>query len=202
MPCLDDKTAATGFDRHYVYHTGWAARMIARARPELHIDISSSLYFCSMMSAFFKTQFYDYRPADLQLDNLESKQADLMSLPFESRSIKSISCLHVIEHIGLGRYGDPLDACGDRRAFKELQRVVAPGGQLLIVVPVGRPRICFNAHRIYGYGQVLKELPELKCLECALVPDDEAVPILQNPDPSIFDRQEYGCGCFLFVRPE
>ncbi len=52
------------------------------------------------------------------------------------------SCMHTIEHIGLGRYGDPLDAVGDQTALSELQRVVAPGGSLLIVVPVATA--CFN----------------------------------------------------------
>jgi hypothetical protein len=59
--------------------------------------------------------------------------------------------MHVIEHIGLGRYGEALDPDGDLKAIRELVRVLAAGGNLLVVVPVGRPRIQFNAHRIYDY---------------------------------------------------
>ncbi len=38
-PCLGDKTATTYFDRHYIYHTPWAARAVAESKPKLHIDI-------------------------------------------------------------------------------------------------------------------------------------------------------------------
>src|SRR5881409_2227893 len=82
LPCLDDRTATTPFDRHYVYHAAWAARALADTRPERHVDISSTLFFCGIVSAFVPVDFYDYRPADLHLDNLVSGRADLLSLPF------------------------------------------------------------------------------------------------------------------------
>ncbi|WP_211226596.1 DUF268 domain-containing protein [Pedobacter glucosidilyticus] len=136
--CFDDNTTYTGFDRHYVYHPAWATRIVKQINPQKHIDISSTLHFCSILSAFIPVDFYDYRPAQIQLDHLKSLQADLMNLPFETDSVTSISCMHTIEHIGLGRYGDPLDYDGDIKAIKELKRVVAPGGNLLIVVPRSR----------------------------------------------------------------
>jgi hypothetical protein len=69
-PCLYDRTEVTGFDRHYVYHTAWAARIVAQQRPAYHVDISSSLYFCALVSAFVPVLFFDYRPARLFLSNL------------------------------------------------------------------------------------------------------------------------------------
>jgi hypothetical protein len=81
-PCLNDATATTGFDAHYLFHTAWAARVLANTKPSLHIDISSCLRFVSMVSAFIPVHFYDYRPAQLNLSGLESKRANLMSLPF------------------------------------------------------------------------------------------------------------------------
>ena len=80
--------------------------------------------------------------------------------------------MHVAEHIGLGRYGDPLDPDGDLKAMGELKRVLAPGGLLLFVVPVGQPRVCFNAHRIYSYGQIVEAFAKLYLEEFALIPDD------------------------------
>src|SRR6187399_2658509 len=108
-PCLKDKIVRTPFDHHYTYHPAWAARILASTRPEYHVDISSILYFGSMVSAFIPVRFYDYRPAQLQLSNYSAGFADLKKLDFESNSIPSISCMHTIEHIGLGRYGDELD---------------------------------------------------------------------------------------------
>ena len=56
-----------------------------------------------MVSAFIPVEFYDYRPAELSLSGLEFKHADLTHLPFADNSVESLSCMHVIEHIGLGR---------------------------------------------------------------------------------------------------
>jgi len=199
---LRDATATTGFDRHYVYHTAWAARIVARINPQHHVDVSSSLYFVTSVSAFVHTKFIDYRPADLQLSGLTSNAGDLMALPFESESLPSISCMHVVEHIGLGRYGDTLDYNGDLKAIAELKRVVAIGGSLIFVVPIcGKARIQFNAHRIYEYKQVIEMFPEFDLAEFALIPDDGSEEgLIRNADPIIADRQQYGCGCFHFVK--
>ena len=80
-------------------------------------------------------------------------QTDICALPFADGSIQSLSCMHVVEHVGLGRYGDPLDPMEIEWQCSELQRVLAPGGDLLFVVPVGKPRIMYNAHRIYSYDR-------------------------------------------------
>lgn len=165
LPQLADDTTTTTFDRHYVYHTAWSARIIKTLQPAIHVDIGSSLYFVGTLSAFVPIAFYDYRPADLRLSNLECTHADLLSLPFADASLPSLSCMHVVEHVGLGRYGDPLDPHGDARAMAELQRVVAPGGSLMFVVPVGRPRICFNAHRIYSYEMIRDAFSELELVD-------------------------------------
>lgn len=197
-PCLNDATESTGFDRHYIFHTAWAARILAQTKPSLHIDISSSLYFVSLVSAFIPMKFYDYRPADLQLSNLESEHADLTSLPFSNESIKSLSCMHVIEHIGLGRYGDPVDPEGDLKAIAEIKRVLALGGNLLFVVPIGMPKIMFNAHRIYAYEQIMNYFKGFELENFALIPDNPKYGGLINATKKMCDAQSYGCGCFWF----
>lgn len=200
-PCLSDRTLETGFDRHYIYHPAWAARMLAKYHPERHVDISSTLSFCTMVSAFVPVDFYDFRPAPLVLPGLSSGAADLMALPFDTGSIESLSCMHVIEHIGLGRYGDPVDVDGDKKAGRELSRVLASGGHLIVVMPVGRPRIQFNAHRIYSFEQVLGLFPELTLLEHALIPDGAAeTGLIPNPASDLIMAQSYGCGCYVFTR--
>ncbi len=200
-PCLRDKTLSTSYDRHYIFHTAWAARVVSRIKPLLHVDISSSLYFCSLVSAFVPVEFYDYRPVRLGLSDLNDFHADLSSLPFSNESIHSLSCMHVIEHIGLGRYGDPINSIGDLMAAAELTRVLAIGGSLIIVVPVGRPNIVFNAHRIYSYSQVISMFKDLELVEFSLIPDDPYDGgLIENADINMVASQNYGCGLFLFTK--
>jgi SAM-dependent methyltransferase len=199
--CLAERGLALGFDRHYVYHVAWAARVLARTQPSRHVDISSTIHFCSVVSAFIPTTFYEFRPPDLVLDGLAVEHGNLLALPFEDRSMHSLSCMHVVEHTGLGRYGDPLDPDGDLKAIRELQRVLAPEGSLLFVVPIGRPRIMFNAHRIYSFRQVLDYFDDLELHEFSLIPENPAHGgLIVNATEPMADAQEYGCGCFWFVR--
>ncbi|MDE1941263.1 MAG: DUF268 domain-containing protein [Patescibacteria group bacterium] len=201
MPIYED-TEKTPFDTHYIYHPAWAARILAKINPKEHVDISSTLHFCSIVSAFVPTRFYDYRPADLKLSNLTSNEADLTKLPFKESSLPSLSCMHVVEHVGLGRYGEPLDPAGDIKAMRELERVLAPKGSLLFVVPVGKPKIVFNAHRIYSYGQIVSQFRNLKLQEFSLIPDNALERgMITNASKEQSDAQSYGCGCFHFIKP-
>lgn len=199
-PCLKDKTIKTSFDRHYVYFTAWAARILAERRPSKHVDISSSLYFSGIASAFVPIEFYDLRPADLSLPGLACRTGDLTALPFPDNSIHSLSSLHVVEHIGLGRYGDPIDPQGDLKAARELTRVLAPGGTLLFAVPMGaRPRIEYNAHRIYSYQAVIDLFPSLTLQEFTLIPEHSGE-MVRQADPTLLKRESYACGCFVFTK--
>jgi len=200
-PQLLDKAQTTVFDPHYVYFTAWAMRIIIKIKPSKHIDISSNLFFSTLLSAIIKTDFYDYRPVNINLSNLKCKKANLIKLPFKNRSIKSLSCMHVVEHIGLGRYGDAIDPEGDLKSIRELTRVLAKKGQLLFVVPVGKPIIQFNAHRIYSYRQIKKYFSDLKLKEFSLIPDDYSRGIIKNAPAKLANKQNYACGCFYFKKP-
>ena len=202
MPCLEDRTPVTGFDRHYVYHTAWAMRILARTRPETHVDIASSLYFAALASAFVPVRYFEYRPVDLRLPGLTCEQANLLRLPFAEGTVQSLSCMHVIEHVGLGRYGDSLDPDGDLKAMRELRRVLAPNGNLLFVVPVGRARVQFNAHRIYAFDQVRGAFANLELVDFSLVPDrTNGAAMIPHATAAQAVAQRYGCGCFWFRRP-
>lgn len=197
-PCLKDRVTTTPFDQHYTYHPAWAARVLSKIRPAEHVDISSILSFSTIISAFIPTRFYDYRPAYLNLSGLQSGFADLKALPFSDNSIESLSCMHTIEHIGLGRYRDDLDIEGDLKAIKELKRVLKNEGNLLFVTPVGKPRIEFNAHRIYSYQQIIEYFSPLTLKEFSLIPDSGG--LIEYANPELVQQQQYGCGCFWFKK--
>ena len=197
-PCLNDHTVQTDFDAHYIYHPAWAARIIRDINPDLHVDISSTLHFCSILSAFIKTAFYDFRPADLQLSNLTSLHADLTRLHFENDSLSSLSCMHTLEHIGLGRYGDAIDPDGDLKAINELKRVCAKNGTLLIVVPVGIKKIMFNAHRIYDPTEFRDYFVGFTLERFSLVTDERT--FIEDASFELAATQQYGCGCYWFKK--
>lgn len=197
-PILEDKVDVIPIEPHYTYHPAWAARILAQTKPQKHVDISSILYFSTLVSAFIPIDFYDYRPANVNLSNLKSEHADLTALPFEDNSISSLSCMHTIEHIGLGRYGDPIDYDGDLKAIKELIRVLAIGGDLLMVTPIGKPKIAYNAHRVYSHEQITSYFSELQLIEFSLIADEFGV--IKDASKELSDQQEFGCGCFWFKK--
>jgi SAM-dependent methyltransferase len=204
-PITDEATKETGFDTHYVYHTGWASQVLARSKPDHHVDIGSSLYFVTNAAAVCPITHYDYRPPKLAMPGVSVGAADLLNLAFADHSIASLSCMHVVEHVGLGRYGDTLDPAGDARACAELTRVLAPGGQLLFATPVGQEAIQFNAHRVYSFEGVLALFPGLRLREFALITDKrdaEGAVFVPNADPARVASQRYGCGCFVFEKPD
>jgi hypothetical protein len=200
-PQLSDRASVTPIDRHYTYHPAWAARVLAKTRPNKHVDISSIVNFCAVVSAFIPVEFYDFRPAPLELDGLYTGAADLTRLHFASDSITSLSCMHVIEHIGLGRYGDPLDPDGDLKAIGELVRVLASGGDLLVATPVGRPRVAFNAHRIYDHEEFARCFAPLELVEFVLIEEQGEGGLIVAPPPERVRAESYGCGCFWFRKP-
>ncbi|GAA3975397.1 hypothetical protein FHS10_000685 [Mucilaginibacter dorajii] len=109
--------------------------------------------------------------------------------------------MHTVEHIGLGRYGNPIDPVADLKAMQELKRVVAQGGNLIIVVPVGRPKMAFNAHRIYSYQQICSYFGPFTLKEFSLVPDNYLeTGMIINASQIDVDQQDWGCGCFWFVK--
>lgn len=154
-----------------------------------------------MASAFVPIKFCEYHRPDVGLEGVAVRKAALMKLPFEHTSIMSLSCMCVVEHIGLGRYGDELDPDGDLKAMRELKRVLTQEGQLLFVVPVGQPKLQFNAQRIYFFQQVLEEFVDLRLKEFALIPDNARQGgLIRNASPEMADAQRYGCGCFWFKK--
>lgn len=199
QPCLGDWSTHTPFDAHYFYQGAWLVRRIGAAEIAKHVDIGSSVLTISVLSAQVETVFVDYRPLKASLQGLTSIAGNILNLPFPDDSIESLSCLHVIEHIGLGRYGDPIDPYGSTKAARELQRIVSRGGNLFISLPVGRERVCFNAHRVHSPISVLKLFPDMKLIEFSYV--DDAGQYSEKRAVEAANDFEYGCGLFHFQKP-
>ena len=66
------------------------------------------------------------------------------------KTFDAIISISSIEHDGLGRYGDPVNPFGDIQAMQKLKSMLKDDGLLFFAVPIGKDRLVWNAHRIYG----------------------------------------------------
>lgn len=155
-PRVYDKTSTTPVDPVYFYQDAWCAKKVFEAKPEHHYDIGSEAGMIGIISQFTPTTMIDIRPLNLTIKGLSFVKGSILNLPFKDGEISSLSSICVIEHIGLGRYGDSLDPFGSEKAFSEMIRVLAVGGSLYISVPVDdESRVYFNAHRSFTRNHIL-----------------------------------------------
>jgi len=166
QPCLFDNLSYTPLDPVYFFQDSWAAKKIFEIKPKHHYDVGSSAKTIGILSQFVPITMVDIRPIELELQNLHFQEGSILELPFEDNSLETISSLCVIEHIGLGRYGDTLDPYGSEKAIKELKRVLKIGGVILFSVPVdSENKIYFNAHRAFTRDYILEQFDEFSLLE-------------------------------------
>lgn len=198
FPCLFDRTSYSPVTGHYFYQDRWALKAVKQSGTPLHVDVGSNVVYVSMLSVMTYVVFVDIRPLFSNLDNLSSIDASILAMPFADHSVPSLSCLHVAEHIGLGRYGDPLDPGGTRKAASELARVLKPGGNLYFSLPLGKPRVCYNAHRIHSPGQILEYFRDLKLAAFAAVLDNGV--FKAEATPVELENANYACGLFHFTK--
>jgi len=157
MPCLGDRYASSGSTRgHYFYQDLLVARHIFERRPERHVDVGSRVDgFVAHVAAFREIEVFDIRPLTLAMPSIVFRQMDLMNMPEKFKECcDSLSCLHAIEHFGLGRYGDPVDLFGHVKGFRSISALLKPGGVLYFSVPIGPERIDFNANRVFAIQTV------------------------------------------------
>lgn len=139
----------------YFHQDIWAARKIFERNPARHIDVGSRVDgFVAHVACFREIEVYDIRPISRDVRNIKFVQRDLMKSA-EHEVCDSLSSLHVIEHFGLGRYGDEIDPWGYKLGFKCISGLLRPGGNFYFSVPLGPQRVEFNAHRVFGLRHLL-----------------------------------------------
>lgn len=165
-PRLFDKTTTTSVDPVYFYQNAWCAKKIFENRPDAHIDVGSDAKLIGILSQYIPTTMVDIRPLKVTLPGLSFISGSILALPFKEQSVKSISSICVIEHIGLGRYGDPLDTFGSEKAAEELIRVLTENGSLYISAPIDATNtVFFNAHRAFTRDYILDLFSKLTLIE-------------------------------------
>jgi hypothetical protein len=158
-PCLDDRFADSGIAKgHYFYQDWLVANRIFINNPEIHVDVGSRVDgFVAHVAAFRTIYVLDIRPLATKLSNIKYLQADLMSKLDDNlvECCDSLSCLHALEHFGLGRYGDAIQYDGYIVGLNNLCQLLKRTGKFYFSVPIGPQRIEFNAHRIFSLEHLL-----------------------------------------------
>jgi hypothetical protein len=173
-PCLYDRFEEGGSTKdEYFWQDLLVARMVYAKNPKRHVDIGSRVDgFVAHVASFREIEVFDVRPISTLIPGVVFKQADLMNpvvvIDSDGGYCDSLSCLHAIEHFGLGRYGDPINPLGYQRGIENMASLLKVGGYLYISMPIGIERVDFNANRVFhprtirdcanSHGLVLKQL--------------------------------------------
>lgn len=189
---------------HYFHQDLLVARLIHEANPRRHVDVGSRVDgFVAHVAAFREVEVLDIRPVPAVPHRIRFHQVDLMApLPEEWRQCSdSLSCLHALEHFGLGRYGDSIDPLGHEKALLNLSAMLAPGGKLYLSVPIGTQRVEFNAHRVFAVPAILALLEKDFAIDSFHYVDDSGD---LHPDAdwrSELAGKSFHCqwGCGIFV---
>lgn len=203
FPILDERKSESGaMKSHYFQQDLLVARKIFENKPIRHIDIGSRIDgFVAHVAIFREIDVFDIRPLENNVKNIKFSQADLMKLPETMiECCDSLSSLHVIEHFGLGRYGDPIDKNGHIKAIFNLYKMLKTGGIFYFSVPIGPQRIEFNAHRVFEIQYLMDLFIDKFDIVCFDYVDDngELHENVELNNPNISNNFEciYGCGIF------
>ena len=191
---------------HYFHQDLLVARRIFESNPEKHLDIGSRIDgFVAHVASFRSIEVLDIRPMGSEIQNIHFRQADLMALPIELYGYcDSLSCLHALEHFGLGRYGDPINFEGHVKGLDNMYGILRKNGVLYLSCPIGPQRIEFNAHRVFSLGYLLSLMEGKFSLRMFSYVDDKG-DLHENIAPTEEGLSNnfgchYGCGIFELVR--
>jgi hypothetical protein len=201
FPCFLDRVGESGMARGVYFHQDLlVARKIFRNNPERHIDVGSRVDgFIAHVASFREIEVIDIRETTSPVENIKFRKANLISGidPELRESCDSLSCLHALEHFGLGRYGDPIQYDGHLIGLRNLTRILRKGGRLYISLPIGPQRVEFNAHRIFSLKYLL-----------GIFNNDFIIENFSYVDDFILNEESiksncgciYGCGIFEMVK--
>jgi hypothetical protein len=204
MILADYSSNAGSVKRHYFNQDLLVASFIFENQPERHVDVASRIDgFVGSVASFRKIEVLDVRPLpQSEHKNIKFTQADVMK-PMTIGQTDSLSCLHAIEHFGLGRYMDPIDINGHKKGIHNLVQLVKPGGRLYISFPIGKQdEVHFNAHRIFHPKSIfeIKSIAEnMKLVRFDYEGDNRDLHLNVSVDSSV-GKTNYGCGIYTFEK--
>jgi hypothetical protein len=203
-PCFGDKLLESGTTRgHYFHQDLLVARRVFESKPELHVDVGSRVDgFVAHVASFRPIKVLDIREMRSRVHNITYDYCDIMGdIPKSLHECcDSLSCLHAIEHLGLGRYGDPLNYDGHLVGFNNLCKILRKGGTFYFSVPIGPLRMEFNGCRAFSMKYLLQMIGDKFRIESFSFVDDNG-DLFENVHLNEKDiEKDFGCdfGCGIF----
>ena len=207
LPCLNDYYQEGGSTKsEYFWQDLFVAQKIFASNPVRHVDIGSRIdSFITHVASFREIEVLDIRAINVKISNVLFRRADLMDInSIGADYCDSLSCLHALEHFGLGRYGDPINANGYKLGISNMARLLRPGGTFYLSIPIGRQRVEFNAHRIFSPKILCNEVAELgfSLQEFSWIdPTNILNQSFDIPDDmNKLEMQSYNLGIFIFKK--
>ncbi|PUE31190.1 hypothetical protein B9Z35_09205 [Limnohabitans sp. Jir61] len=206
-PCLFDWYDEGGSTKdEYFWQDLYVAKEINYANPIKHVDVGSRIDgFVAHVASFRDIEVFDIRPITSKIQGVIFRQANLMS-PEDSliEYCDSLSCLHALEHFGLGRYGDPIDPNGYVAGLGNMAKILKRGGVFYLSVPIGQERVEFNAHRIFDPLSLVKlaAVHGLVLSKFSWVDPSRTLVHASNPKQDMTDlsKLRYALGIFTFIK--
>jgi hypothetical protein len=207
-PCVANRFSQSGPARgHYFHQDLLVARRIYLNAPSRHVDIGSRVDgFVAHVASFRSIEVFDIRPLSVAIPNVKFTKADLMGTMENGLYdyCDSLSCLHALEHFGLGRYGDPVKYDGYLLGMTNLCNILKKAGKLYFSVPIGPQRIEFNAHRVFSVSYLMECFAGKYHIDQFSFVDDggdlhENVPIEESGAKDNFGCI-FGCGIFEMTK--
>lgn len=211
-PCLHDRYAEGGTTKsEYFWQDLLVARWIHEAQPQHHVDVGSRIDgFIAHVASFREIEVFDVRPVTTNVPGVLFRQVDLA----DSEAIisqfcnlgycDSLSCLHALEHFGLGRYGDKIDPWSYVQGIKTMSRMLKFNGKLYLSTPIGQERVEFNAHRVFDPKTIVltAESENLKLSKLTVVTQQGIVREVSPTQESLIklSKELYNLGIFVFVK--
>lgn len=162
-PCLFDWYDDAGnYNNEYFWQDLYIAEMIINKNPILHLDIGSRIDgFILSLASSRKVEILDIRNINLNHHNIKHLQRDFINEIDDLKNYAdSVSCLHTLEHFGLGRYGDDIDVYAYKKAIINFSLILKKNGYLYLSTPIGKEKILFNANRVFEPQRLIKEFTD------------------------------------------
>lgn len=115
-----------------------ALKELDRGARVLDVGCSESILSLYIASLGFDVLGIDVRAYPYHVPNFNFMKADIMNLPFKDGEFDAITCVSMLEHVGLGFYDDPkAEDEPQKKAINEMLRVLKGGGTFVLTVPFG-----------------------------------------------------------------